>query len=195
MTLRLDACAGFKKTRIKKKMNKEAVRAYNKAYHEANREKARAYNKIYREANKEKLKAYIKAYRKANKEKLNAQSKAYHQTNKKVVRLRNKAWRQRNPEIYRKHNRTHHALKHTTQAEPINEKIVYLRDGWKCQICKKRVDKEFKWPDPMFASLDHIIPLSKGGTHTYNNVQLVHLKCNLRKYNNIVPHGEQMRLF
>lgn len=33
----------------------------------------------------------------------------------------------------------------------------------------------------MGASLDHIIPLSRGGHHTADNVQAAHLACNHRK--------------
>lgn len=34
-------------------------------------------------------------------------------------------------------------------------------------------------------SIDHIRPLSKGGTHTWDNVQLAHLKCNIKKGNRV----------
>lgn len=36
------------------------------------------------------------------------------------------------------------------------------------------------------ATIDHIIPLSKGGTHTYNNVQLAHYICNSKKSDKIL---------
>lgn len=52
------------------------------------------------------------------------------------------------------------------------------RDNWICNICGIFVDKSLKYPNPMSASLDHIIPLSKGGTHDENNVHISHLKCN-----------------
>jgi 5-methylcytosine-specific restriction endonuclease McrA len=61
-----------------------------------------------------------------------------------------------------------------TQIEPIDWRVVWTRDKGVCGICGKKVS---------FAkmSLDHIIPLSKGGPHTYNNVQASHLPCNVRK--------------
>lgn len=34
--------------------------------------------------------------------------------------------------------------------------------------------------------LDHIIPLSKGGTHEPNNVRITHAKCNLSKHSKII---------
>lgn len=58
---------------------------------------------------------------------------------------------------------------------------VYERDNWICGVCGLKVDPCLRWPDPMSASLDHIIPLSRGGSHTLDNVQLAHLVCNERK--------------
>ncbi len=45
-----------------------------------------------------------------------------------------------------------------------------------CALCKT-------WVPPRKASIDHRYPLSKGGTHTWDNVQLTHLICNLKKGN------------
>lgn len=44
----------------------------------------------------------------------------------------------------------------------------------------------------MSASLDHVVPMSKGGGHTYANTQCSHLKCNVDKKNG--GHGEQLAL-
>lgn len=53
-----------------------------------------------------------------------------------------------------------------------------------CQICGRKVD----WHDIKdghvrrdYPSVDHIVPLSKGGTHTWGNVQLAHMACNAGK--------------
>lgn len=51
---------------------------------------------------------------------------------------------------------------------------VYKIAAGMCALCTK-------WVQPRHASMDHIFPLGKGGTHTWDNVQLSHLKCNLRK--------------
>jgi 5-methylcytosine-specific restriction endonuclease McrA len=69
---------------------------------------------------------------------------------------------------------------------------IYDRDGWVCQLCGEKVDKRATWPSLMSASLDHVIPLSKGGTHEPSNCQLAHFICNSRKGDG--ASGEQLRL-
>ena len=34
------------------------------------------------------------------------------------------------------------------------------------------------WSGPMYPSIDHIIPMSKGGGHIWSNVQVAHIICN-----------------
>lgn len=67
--------------------------------------------------------------------------------------------------------------------QPISLRRLWLRDGGVCQICKKKVDWKLernaaRGSDPMCASRDHIIPVSCGGKHTWENVRLAHNKCN-----------------
>lgn len=63
---------------------------------------------------------------------------------------------------------------------------VYERDGWTCQLCGEPVKRETTIKrDPHMASLDHIIPIVHGGSHTYNNVQCSHYVCNLRKHDRV----------
>lgn len=51
-----------------------------------------------------------------------------------------------------------------------------------CGICGLPVDKSLKSPDPMSKTVDHIIPVSKGG-HPFDldNLQLAHRCCNRQK--------------
>lgn len=61
---------------------------------------------------------------------------------------------------------------------------VYKRDGGICRICGLPVviEKKDGWKTHKdYPSIDHIIPLSKGGTHTWDNVQLAHISCNSAK--------------
>ena len=66
----------------------------------------------------------------------------------------------------------------TTGRGPIPQDImdaVWNRDGGQCVKCNSNQDLEF----------DHMIPLSKGGSNRYRNLQLLCVKCNRSKSDNI----------
>lgn len=58
---------------------------------------------------------------------------------------------------------------------------LLVRDERICQICGSLIPLDAAWPDPLSPSIDHIVPISKGGTHTFGNVQSAHLRCNMLK--------------
>jgi ribosomal protein S27E len=74
--------------------------------------------------------------------------------------------------------------------ERVVEKAIFERDGYRCQICKRKT--KGKWPDPLSPTLDHIIPLSKGGPHLAHNCQCAHARCNGEKYDRAA--NDQLRL-
>lgn len=55
------------------------------------------------------------------------------------------------------------------------------RDGWRCHICRRKVDQALGWPHRMSPSIDHLIPLAEGGSHTLSNAKLAHMVCNARR--------------
>lgn len=85
--------------------------------------------------------------------------------------------------------RTMNVQRRIRTSEPISTFLridIYERDKWICQICEKIVNPDLVFPDPLCASLDHVIPLSRGGTHQSNNVQLAHLRCNVSRGNKVL---------
>jgi CRISPR/Cas system Type II protein with McrA/HNH and RuvC-like nuclease domain len=58
---------------------------------------------------------------------------------------------------------------------------LYMRDLGVCQICGKVIDFDVDTNDDSYPSIDHIKPISKGGLHEWDNVQLACRKCNTAK--------------
>lgn len=65
--------------------------------------------------------------------------------------------------------------------EDVDPLRVYERDGWVCHICETLVYPYFTGLDSRAPSMDHVIPLSKGGRHSYGNIKLAHVGCNSKK--------------
>ena len=84
----------------------------------------------------------------------------------------------------RKHhlrNRSERAIHFGVDYEFIDLAKVLERDGWICGICHTAISPKARYPDQLSPSLDHVIPISKGGAHLYSNVQAAHLSCNVIK--------------
>lgn len=80
------------------------------------------------------------------------------------------------------------------RVEAVDRLVVFERDGWACQICGEKVDRNAQVPDERAATVDHILPLARGGDHTYANVQTAHFLCNSLKGDRVPEGGEQLRL-
>jgi|LakMenEpi03Aug12_release.lakeMendotaPanAssembly.Ray.scaffolds.fasta_scaffold272655_1 hypothetical protein len=80
----------------------------------------------------------------------------------------------------------------------VSRRMVFERDGWRCQLCGHAVLRKAKRHKvtgrlhPRTASLDHIIPMVRGGPHVEQNCQCACLSCNVRKNAKLIG---QMRLF
>lgn len=62
-----------------------------------------------------------------------------------------------------------------------------------CALCGEGIDRSLKWPHPLSRSVDHIVPVSKGGSDELENLQLAHLRCNQSK-NDRLDHAFQIAL-
>lgn len=69
--------------------------------------------------------------------------------------------------------------------EAARQKI--LKTQTVCGICGKPVDFSYKYPHPLSPTVDHIIPVSKGGHPSdLANLQLAHRCCNREKADKLV---------
>lgn len=65
------------------------------------------------------------------------------------------------------------------RVESVNHVAVFMRDGWRCQLCGVRTPRRHQGTTKLTApELDHIVPLSLGGEHSYRNTQCACRACN-----------------
>lgn len=65
--------------------------------------------------------------------------------------------------------------------KPISGRVrqnVFMRDNYTCQICGAN-----RYRDKVKIEIDHILPVSKGGTNDPNNLQTLCQRCNREKHN------------
>jgi len=89
-------------------------------------------------------------------------------------------------------NHRQRARRYGVAYQPIRPRDVFERDGWKCGICGGAIKRSARFPRPLSPSLDHIVPMSKGGGHVYTNVQASHFRCNASKGDKAI--GSQLLL-
>jgi len=61
---------------------------------------------------------------------------------------------------------------------PYTRAAIWARDGGLCGLCHTPVT-EARW------HLDHIVPITRGGPDAWENVQVAHIRCNVRKGNRV----------
>ena len=64
----------------------------------------------------------------------------------------------------------------------LTRRAVFARDGWQCQYCGAPAE-----------NVDHVVPRSRGGTHTWDNVVAACRRCNQKKENR-TPHESGLPL-
>lgn len=102
-------------------------------------------------------------------------SKRHYEANREAVAVVRARYYEANKETFRmRYWRNSARQRGATVLEAIHPRTIYDRDKGHCYICGRCV---------AFAAfeLDHIIPVTRGGEHTYTNTAIVHRKCNNKK--------------
>ena len=99
----------------------------------------------------------------------------------------------------RVHDRTKRARRRMRVKLNGNVDVIELgqlitRDDNVCYLCNEDCDRDdyvttsegHFIAGETYPSIDHVIPVAKGGTHTWDNVRLAHHRCNLIKSDNLI---------
>jgi len=130
-------------------------------YYRKNKEELLAKNKIYRDKNRQKVLGIYKSYRENNKEKI---AKAFTK------------YRLANPDVYVRSQHNKRAKMAGVEVFVISRRDIKKILNSSCTYCgsTKRI------------SVDHVIPISRGGNHSVGNLTAACFSCNSSKNNRFI---------
>jgi 5-methylcytosine-specific restriction endonuclease McrA len=196
-----------------KQEHSEYYREYTKTYQQEHSEERREYKQAWYQANKERYKEYAqrkrrkappkqrqkrnkmtreqrklrkKAYRESCAEQIRTYNQAYYRSHEEYNRNRRKLYLQSHPEKFKVYYNVRRTRK--TQAggsftfQQWEELKVYYSHT--CLCCGRQE------PD-ITLTVDHVTPISRGGTSNIDNIQPLCLSCNSSKKDNIIDYRTQ----
>ena len=60
------------------------------------------------------------------------------------------------------------------------------RDGEYCYLCGDGVHFNNHYNDPKYPTIEHVMPIARGGTHSWDNVKVACRECNTRKSTTLI---------
>lgn len=165
--------------------NIEERRAALQKYRDENREHVREKVRNWQRANKDKQRASVNKWNQDNLEKLHKKQKEWRDANKERTSIKTKKWAEAN-----KDKRALTAEKRRAQ-KALDGGIITAKEwkdlkefyGNKCLCCGKT---------DVRLTLDHVVPLSKGGRHAIENAQPLCGSCNSSKHTKIIDYRGQI---
>ena len=159
----------------------EATRAYGREkamrLYRADPDKYRARHRDWYAENREHCVSYVANYYKQRPEKKREHDRNYSRRHSAKIVARVKQWQIDNPERTKAHQQANKAKRRGAgEAKTFDRMMIWERDGGRCHICGKKCD-------PKAWDMDHLTPLSKGGSHAPDNVAVSHPSCNRRRSN------------
>lgn len=174
-------CKPCDKTRQHKyaKQNRTKINERQNQNRAANREYTRAQGRKYHALYKEKHNARWRAYQKRNRQQL-IERRRLRYTTEPERREKNRLYRLSHLQQYNTHARNRYALEKNAPGThtPQDVQRIFEAQQGKCYYCKKTLTKYH---------VDHVIPITRGGSNDPSNLVVTCPTCNLRK-NNKLPH-------
>lgn len=155
--------------------HKAACAASEKAWRDAHKLERAAYQAEYRHSNRERLKARQLAYRQANREKASARASEWAAANKDRKSAYLAAYTAANDEKVRAWRRNYRLRKQKAEGRCGLDELIVIREQQRgrCAYCGTSIMDHYE--------VDHVIPLSKGGSNWPENIVLTCRRCNRRK--------------
>lgn len=185
--------------------HQEETKARTKARYWANTEAAYEWRQRHYKANRERILEEQRAFRQANPEVIKDRKRREYKNNREDYAARREAWKKANPERlrewYREYRHKDRRSNPTRYAEYQHRRRA-LKQGNGGTFAPKQWEALRIWfGDACLCCgatgklvIDHVVPLSKGGDNTIQNLQPLCVSCNSRKHANTVDYRDPQQL-
>lgn len=163
-----------------RRANPEKVAAMNRSWREANPDQYREIYRNYWQANPDKKREKDRRWRRANPDKRAETERRWRRANPEKTSEHRRRWKKANPDSVKAH-------KHLRRARLAGSGGSYSSFEWeelcrqydyRCVCCGKRKK----------LTVDHVVPISKGGSSDISNIQPLCKRCNFSKGTKIVDY-------
>lgn len=163
------------------------VKEMQRKYYDANTVLVKERAKQWAAANPEKRKEIMRKWHLAHPGRAAELLKKWRITNperaKKLSRKVSPTWKRNHSDQVNEFNHRYRARKRNAEISDCTERIEELRTCELCFWCGIRMES---------VTIDHVIPLSRGGKHTPDNLVAACNTCNSSKYNKLVSEWKPM---
>ena len=151
----------------------EKHKARHREWAQANADHLREYKREYEQKNADRRLAYFAAYRAANMEAMRERNRRWREANREYLRAKGRAYAKANADRYR-------AAWHRRRARIRSIGGGYTTAEWEA-LCAKYGHRCLRCGKSRRLTVDHVLPLSKGGGNVIGNLQPLCRSCNCSK--------------
>ncbi len=170
-----------KRKRERYEANRDAILKRQGEYRQANKEAVRERKRKYRHEHRDAIREYSRNYWRKNAAYLSRRQREYYQDNKEMFAKLRRKWRANNPDAVGA------AVARRARAElEGNATLELIEAKWEasdrtCILCGKPIDDTVPPRRPASRTIEHLIPISRGGKHDLDNLGFSHRACNTSK--------------
>ena len=160
--------------------NKEQLQTTRKKFYQGHAEEIKHASKTYDQLHKEHVRLRGQQYREAHKERIQLRRQEYEKVNRKRFCLYRQQWMKNHPDLVAVLNNRRRSRKKSANGSYTPQQIQaqYERQKGKCYYCQLEITKYH---------VDHVVPLSRGGSNGPSNLVIACCHCNTSKRDKL-PH-------